>query len=134
MSAIINLLKAIAGICETQPLGLDLWGLEGNRVTVRVGEVPELQRPGGAVYLKGKGLKPSVLIVRSEDDGFLCFANKCTHGGWKLDPVAGKSELRCCSVNHSTFNFEGAKLTGPAKGPIRVYNSEMKDGNLLIDL
>jgi hypothetical protein len=54
--------------------------------------------------------------------------------GRKLDPVPGQPVLRCCSVNHSTFDFQGQKLTGPAKGPVTVFGTEIKNGNLVINL
>jgi len=63
MSAIIDFLKSVAGICRTQPLSPDCWQLNGNKATVRVGDVAELQAPGGAVYLAGKGLKTPVLGI-----------------------------------------------------------------------
>ncbi len=132
MSVIVDFFKAVAGICQTRPASPESWRLDGNKATVRVGEVPELQSTGGAVYLKGKGLKIPVLIVRDEDNNYRCFSNQCTHFGRKLDPVPGKSVLRCCSVNHSTFDLQGAKLTGPAKKPIQVYPAELEDGNLVI--
>ncbi len=54
--------------------------------------------------------------------------------GRKLDAEPDGETLRCCSVNHSTFDYEGNKLSGPAKGPIQVYHSQEVDGNLVISL
>jgi cytochrome b6-f complex iron-sulfur subunit len=132
MSFVIDFFKALAGICETRPLSPTLWELQGNEVVVRIRDVPELQRQGGATYLQGKGLHTPVLIVRGDDGDYHCFSNRCTHMGRKLDPVQGKPELRCCSVSHSTFDFQGAKLSGPAKGPIQPYTSHVENDELVI--
>ena len=132
MSVIKDFLKALAGICETQRLSPDHWELQGNRALGRVRDVPELQSPGGAVYLRGKGLSTPLLIVRGEDEDYLCFSNRCTHMGRRLDPVKGKPVVRCCSVGHSTFDFSGSQLSGPAKGPIQTYSSHVENDELVI--
>jgi cytochrome b6-f complex iron-sulfur subunit len=132
MSAIIDFFKAIAGISSTSPLPENLWRLSGGSAIVAVDKSPELSNAGGAVYLQGRGLKEPVLIVKGADGDFLSFSNRCTHAGRKLDPVPGQEALRCCSVNHSRFDYKGNKLSGPAKGPIRTYDCELKDGELVI--
>jgi nitrite reductase/ring-hydroxylating ferredoxin subunit len=132
MSFAMDIFKALAGICETQPMGINHWELQGNRVVVRVGDVPELQRAGAAVYLHGKGLDTSILIVRGNDDNYHCFPNRCTHMGRRLDPVKGKPAIRCCSVMHSTFDYQGSNLSGPARKPIQAYDSHVKNGELVI--
>jgi cytochrome b6-f complex iron-sulfur subunit len=132
MSFVMDFLKALAGICETKPLDADHWELQENGVVVRIKDVPELQRQGGAVYLQGKGLQTPVLIVRGDDGDYHCFSNRCTHMGRKLDPVQGKPVIRCCSVSHSTFDYQGAKLSGPAKGPIQPYASRVENDELVI--
>lgn len=134
MSRTVDFLKAVAGLCETRRLSHDLWQFEAGRVIVKLGEVEELQRPGGAVYLAGKGLKLPVLIVRNERGEYRCLANRCTHMRRRLDPVPGKPILRCCSVNHSTFDHTGQKLSGPGNKPLRTYRSEVRNGNLVISL
>jgi cytochrome b6-f complex iron-sulfur subunit len=134
MSAILDFLKSVAGICETSRLGEQLWQTEGTTVRVRVDEAMELQEPLGAVYLKGKGLKRPILIVRDQEGELRCFLNRCTHAGRKLDPVPGEAALRCCSISHSTFDLDGRKLGGPAKGPIRVLQSDLSNGELVINL
>ena len=134
MSILLDFLKSVAGISETKPLSQGLWRLDGNTVTVKIDKVPELQRPGGAVYLTGNGLKGPILVVSDNEGSFHCFSNRCTHFGRKLDPVPGKPVLRCCSLNHSTFNYQGANLKGPAKKPIQVYQTELKNSELIITI
>jgi nitrite reductase/ring-hydroxylating ferredoxin subunit len=129
--ALIGFLKAILGICETPPLDAGLWTVEGNQLTVRLGEATALAPVGGAARLEGKGLASSVLIVHTGDH-YLAFENRCTHGGRKLDPVAGRDELRCCSVNHSRFDYQGNKLSGPAQGSLRRYAVEKRGEELVV--
>lgn len=132
MSVILDFLKAVAGVSKTKPLSPEFWRLEENKATIKVDQIPELQQPGGAVFLSGKGLETPVLVVRDDDGNYHGFSNRCSHFGRKLDPVPGKSVLRCCSLNHSTFDYNGANLTGPTSKPVKVYRTELKDGNLMI--
>ena len=102
--------KSVFGICETGELDHDLWRIDGSEARITIGQVPQLQQPEGAVYLKGKGLKYPVLVVKAEGERYIAFTNRCTHiGHRKLDPVPGESTLRCCSVNHSTYDYEGKR-------------------------
>lgn len=133
MPGFVGIIKSIFGICDTSSLSPDLWSTEGNKVRVKVSQMPEPLQEGGAVYLKGQGLKNPVLLLRTQDDQYLAFANRCTHFGHrKLDPVPGQRILRCCSVNHSTFDYEGKRLSGPAKNSLTRYSVELSDGELII--
>jgi nitrite reductase/ring-hydroxylating ferredoxin subunit len=133
MAGMPGFIKAILGRCETQPLAGDLWSIENRTVKVKLGQVPELTRTGGAVFLEGQELEAPILLVRNGDN-YLAFSNKCTHGGRKLDPVPEKSMLRCCSLSHSTYDYEGKKISGPAKGPITRYSAEVAGGELIVRL
>jgi nitrite reductase/ring-hydroxylating ferredoxin subunit len=130
---IVDFFKALAGICRTLPLDPKHWEVEGSRVTVHFNDVLELSRPGGAVYLKGSGLKVPILVVRT-NDGCLCVENRCTHMGRKLDPEPDGKTLRCCSVSRSTFDYRGYKIAGPANGPVKIYSSRVDNGKLFIEL
>ncbi|MGC8657638.1 MAG: ubiquinol-cytochrome c reductase iron-sulfur subunit [Desulfomonilaceae bacterium] len=132
MSAILKFLKALAGIPETKPLKQELWQVEGNKVRVRIDEARALGESSACFYLTGNGLEDPILVVTDDEGSFHGFSNRCTHFGRKLDPVPGKRILRCCSVNHSTFDYHGNRLAGPAKRPIKVYPIELKDGELII--
>jgi cytochrome b6-f complex iron-sulfur subunit len=134
MAFLPGFLKAIFGICETPPLGTELWRLEGKQAAIKLDEATALAPVGGAVRLEGNGLASSVLVIHADADEYLAFENRCTHGGRRLDPVKGKQELRCCSLNHSRFDYEGNKLTGPAKDPITVLSAEKKGGELIVAL
>jgi cytochrome b6-f complex iron-sulfur subunit len=137
MSWIINFFKSLLGICETKSLNPELWSVEDGKAVVKLSEMPELCEKGKGVYLKGQGLPRSILILRTENDQYLAYTNRCTHVGHrKLDPVPGpepdKPVLRCCSISHSTFDCEGNRLTGPARDPVARHEVERRDGDLAI--
>jgi cytochrome b6-f complex iron-sulfur subunit len=134
MAFLPGFFKAIFGVCETLPLDAELWRVEGKQVAVRLAEATALTPVGGAVRLEGKGLASSVLVIHADTDEYLAFENRCTHGGRKLDPVAGSRELRCCSIGHSRFDYQGNKLSGPAKGPLTSYPTEKQGEELIVTL
>jgi len=124
----LSIIKAALGICETKPLNNSFWSVEGNKVIVKLNNMTEPLQ-------KGKALAKPVLLLRTEDDIYLAFSNCCTHiGHRKLDPVPGEPKLRCCSVNHSTFDLQGKPIGGPAKRPLKRYAVERRDGDLVIAL
>ena len=133
MPGMPGFIKALLGRCESRPLARDLWSIENSTVKVKLGQVPELTQSGGAVFLEGQELEAPILLVRNGDN-YLAFSNKCTHGGRKLDPVPEKSMLRCCSVGHSTYDYEGKKISGPAKGHLTRYGAEVAEGELIVRL
>lgn len=134
MALFVGFFKAMLGICETPRLDEELWTLERNQVMITLGEPTTLAAAGGAARLGGKGRMPSILVVNAGADEYLAFENRCTHFGRKLDPVEGKRELRCCSVGHSRFDYQGNKLSGLAKGPLRKYPVEKRGEQLIVTL
>ena len=140
MRCIVNFFKALFGTCETKSLKSDLWTVEEDgKITVKLDEMPELCEQGKAVYLKGHGLKKTILVVRTEADTYLAYTNRCTHMTHrKLDPIPGPDPgqpiLRCCSLGHSQFDCEGNRLSGPAKDPLIQHEVELSEGNLVITL
>lgn len=134
MAFFTDFFKALFGICETPPLDPELWTPGENQVTIRLAEAPGLAPVGGAVRLEGKGLVSPVLIVHGDAGEYLAFENRCTHFGRKLDPVEGESELRCCSLFHSRFDYQGSKLSGLAKGTLKKYPVEKRGEELIVTL
>jgi len=131
----VSLIKAALGICETGPLDDSFWAVEDGKVRVKLDQMPAPLAKGGSTYLRGKGLSMPVFLMRSEDDQYLAFENRCSHFGHrKLDPVPGENKIRCCSVFHSTYDLDGNKLTGPAPNPLKRYTVEQSNGELVITL
>ncbi len=134
MGIIRSIYRGFMGKCDTNELDPGLWRLEDGTVRVKLSDATDLSMKGGAVYLQGEGLETPVLIVRTDDDRYLAFANKCTHGGRKIDHVASESKLRCCSIGHSTYDYDGNVIKGAAKGPIAKYQTEVSGSDLVVRL
>ncbi len=130
----MSFFKALLGICETKPLSDDAWESGNGNATVDLNAAAVLAEKGGAAYLKGKGLDKPVLVIRGDDGKLYAYQDRCTHAGRKIDPVAGEGKLKCCSINHSTFDYDGKPLSGPAKHDIKRYDTEESAGRLIIKL
>ena len=131
----MSIFKAILGICETKELDSTSWRMDSGRVVVKLEDAPELNKKGGAIYLKGGALAKPLLLVRAEDGNLLAFANRCSHLlGRKVDPVPGESRLRCCSLGHSEYGYDGQVIKGPAKEPLKKYAVEINNGDIVVTL
>ena len=128
-----NIFQRLFGICATKrPAKKDGWRADDGRITVDLKAIPELSTKGTAVRIDGKELGAPLLLVHGDDGVFHAFENRCTHGKRALDPVPGTETIQCCSVGTSTFNYDGALIEGPAKGPLQVYNVEHTGDALII--
>lgn len=131
----MGILKRILGICETKPpLNAGCWNYSDGKVEVDLSQAPELKEKGASIRLEGGGLPARILVVCGIDGEYYAFKNKCTHFGRRLDPLPGQPQVRCCSVNKSTFDYAGEKVSGPAKGPITRYDVEAKENLLYISM
>jgi cytochrome b6-f complex iron-sulfur subunit len=129
----MGIFQAILGICETKPLDNKFWCVKEGKVLITLDEATAL-KSDGAVYLKGQGLATPVLVVHLGGD-YCAFKNRCQHSlGRKMDLVAGENKLRCCSIGHSEYDFDGNVIKGPADRPITKYAVSQRDGNLVISL
>jgi cytochrome b6-f complex iron-sulfur subunit len=134
MGGIVDFFKAVAGICETKPLDKALWRVEGDQAVVLLASASGYLPQGGAVRLEGPEVGQPVLVMRATDGTYRAYVNKCTHMGRRMDPAKDGQILRCCSVNHSTFDLEGVKRSGPAKGGLTVLPVQHESGELRITL
>jgi nitrite reductase/ring-hydroxylating ferredoxin subunit len=131
----MSIFKAILGICETKELDSSSWRMDDGKVVVKLEDAPQLNEKDGAVFLKGRGLAKSLLLVRAEDGSMLAFANRCSHLlGRKVDPVPGESKLRCCSLGHSEYGYDGEVIKGPANEPLLKYAVEIQNGEAVVTL
>lgn len=134
MGRLRDFFRSLAGICETERLDDTLWEVADGRAVIPLGSAPQLGTAGGAVYLAGKGLAKPILVMNAGPRGYLAYTNVCTHAGRKLDPAPDGRGLRCCSVSHSTYDLDGGKTGGPAKGPISTHAVEEREGVLLVSI
>jgi nitrite reductase/ring-hydroxylating ferredoxin subunit len=126
--------QRIFGISATdKPQDESGWHYEAGQLTIRLDRISELTRPGTAVRFEGKRLPARVLVVFGEDRQYRAFHNRCTHlGHRRLDYVPGTETVQCCSVNKSTYAFDGEKIHGPAPQSIRTYPVDVDEGELRI--
>lgn len=126
--------QRIFGISATdKPQDESGWSYESGQLTISLDRIPELTRSGTAVRFEGKSLPVRVLVVFGEDRQYQAFHNRCTHlGHRRLDYVPGTETVQCCSVNKSTYTFNGEKIHGPTPQPLRTYPVEVGEGKLRI--
>ena len=77
-----------------QPADSGCWAFSGGKVVIDLGMAPELQKPGGALRLEGKGLLRRLLVLHGEDGGFRAFHNRCTHLGHRLRSLRAQTHPR----------------------------------------
>lgn len=109
------------------------WDYNSGQLTIRLDQIPELTRPGTAMRFEGKGMPKRILVVFGEDRQYRAFHNRCTHMGHRrLDYVPGTETVQCCSVNKSTYRFDGQKIFGPNPLPINTFPVESAEGELRV--
>ncbi|MFH1091040.1 MAG: Rieske 2Fe-2S domain-containing protein, partial [Pseudomonadota bacterium] len=110
------------------------WRYLDGRIELDLAQAPELSGPQGALRLEGRGLPLRVLVFKDKAGDYHAFHNKCTHMGRRLDLFPGGEKVECCSVSHSAFDLSGAKVSGPAKGPVNAFPVTEETGRLTVKL
>jgi len=128
--------QRIFGISATsKPQNPDGWEYISGELTILLEQIPELTHPGTAVRFEGNNLPKRVLVVYGEDKQYRAFQNRCTHlGHRRLDYVPGTETVQCCSVNKSTYTFDGEKIHGPNPRPVDTYPVEIDGDKLRIKM
>ena len=130
-----SIFQRILGICATKrPSDEGCWTLDNGKIVVDLARAPELAERSGAIRLEKKNIPDRMLVIRGDDDRYYAFRNRCTHMKRRLDPVPGTGNVQCCSVNKSTFDYEGKKVSGPAKGGLASHALSVEDNKLVITL
>ena len=128
-------LKRIFGISETPvPADAASWQYADQKIRLFLDNIPELDRPGSAVRLEGKGLPARTLIVHGQDGDFHAFVNRCTHMGRRIDILDGTDKIECCSVNKSTFDYQGRPVGGAARKSLHVLTVTVNGRELIISV
>ncbi len=66
---------------------------------------------------------------------FYCLEARCSHAGAPLYEGAIKNGILTCPWHYSQFTVEdGLVLRGPAKKPLRFYRTEIKDGQIFVEM
>ena len=126
----MGIFKSIFGICNSPKLNETLWHYENNVITIEESVFNDQNAAG--VYMKGQGLLKPVLLYRGDDDALHAVQSVCPHAKRKIDPIPGSGKLRCCSLMHSTFDYNGKKLSGPAHGDLTIYPISQQNGQIQI--
>lgn len=127
--------KRLFGICETPPPGdPEAWTIANGVVSINLSRMPELNHPGGAVRLEGKDPAPRLLVFHGDDGQHHVVANRCTHMGRRIDPIAGSKIIQCCSVSKSTFTYGGKPVGGAAKTSLKTYPVRREGDTLVVTL
>jgi len=94
--------------------------------------IPVNEFSGGKnmVIVRVPKLENDILLVKKEDH-FNALNLRCTHEGYGLTPT---SKRIVCSAHGSTFDFDGNVLKEPALKPLKKFNTEIIDNNIIIHL
>jgi len=74
------------------------------------------------------------MVLHGLDGVHRAYTNTCACSGWRIDPVPGEHKVRCCTLAQSTYDYDGHKLSGPAKGDLTTHQVSVADGRLTITL
>ena len=131
-----NIFQRIFGIPATsKPRDPQSWSYSGGKLSIDLKKAAELKSSGDALRFEGDNLPARVLVVFGEDGRFHAFQNRCTHlGHRRLDPVPGTNTVQCCSVNKSTYEYDGKNIHGPAPRPVVTYPAEVDGDTLVVTL
>lgn len=130
-----NIFQRVLGICATKPpSNPNCWTFEDRTLTVNLSLAPELAQCNEAIRIEGKNLPERVLLIKGENGQYHAFENRCTHGKRRLDPIPETSQVQCCSIGKSIFDYDGKRLSGSAKDDIKTYPVEVQGDKILIIL
>jgi len=106
-----------------------------NQIILDLQLIPEFNKPGGSVKFEiaqdlNKPLK--VLVINSMENGFQAYENRCTHGGREIEYEGEDNILQCVSFGHSKYDLNGQVIRGPAPSPLRKFNVNHTDDQLII--
>ena len=129
------LLKRIFGISVTSiPADEGCFTARDGVVELDLARATELAIPGAALRLESAGLPDRLMVLHGIDGTYRAYTNHCACSGWRIDPVPGEHKVRCCTLAQSTYDYDGKKLSGPAKGDLTTHQVEVDGDKLTIVL
>ncbi len=85
--------------------------------------------------LKQFELKEEEILVANFGGNFYCLEGRCSHAGAPLAEGSLEGEVLTCPWHYSQFRItDGSVLRGPARKALRIYRTEIKDGQLFVEL
>jgi ethylbenzene dioxygenase ferredoxin subunit len=80
-------------------------------------------------------LKEEEILVANFHGYFYCMEGRCSHAGAPLAEGSLEGDVLTCPWHYSQFRItDGSVLRGPAKKSLRVFKTEIKDGQLFIEM
>ncbi len=75
------------------------------------------------------------ILVINSNGKYHCLAARCTHAGAPLVEGELSGETLICPWHYSNFRItDGSVLHGPAKNPLKVYSTSIKDDYLFVEI
>ncbi len=107
------------GTSKMPSIPANTFRVSGGRLVIELAKVPSLAMVGGsAKWSSSNGEDKKICIVRSDENQFGAYVNRCTHMGAELEYRHEEKRLRCVSFGHSEFDLDGRKINGAAKGDL----------------
>ncbi len=72
-----------------------------------------------------------VIVIHTEEATYVALSSVCTHKGCIVTFQKAATHLRC-PCHGSVFQLDGSVTTGPAKMPLKVYTTELRDTVLIV--
>lgn len=101
---------------------------------IELSRAPVLARVGGAVKLVDNQRKLNMIFTHPTDAGYVVLDRPCTHGNGPVAYSHKRQSVQCTCWGRSEFAMDGRVLGGPAKRPLRRYQTVVKDGVLVVTL
>jgi ethylbenzene dioxygenase ferredoxin subunit len=85
--------------------------------------------------MKRFDLKEEEILVVNLSGQFYCLEARCSHAGAPLYEGSLEDEVLTCPWHYSQFKImDGSVLRGPARRPLRVYRTEIKDRQIFVEI
>jgi nitrite reductase/ring-hydroxylating ferredoxin subunit len=85
--------------------------------------------------MKQFDLKEEEILVINLNGRLHCLGGRCSHAGAPLAEGDLEGEVLTCPWHYSQFKItDGSVLRGPANASLRVYRTEVKDGQLFVEM
>lgn len=126
----------LLGTSSTPAAPEDSCYISGNLLSVDVTKVPSLADVGGStkIHAHSDGKKISVIVIKSGENEYIAFSDKCSHDGKELEYIHDKEMLQCVSIGECQYNMEGKPIGGQADKGIHVYESKQERNRLNINI
>ena len=133
-STLLTGCASITYVSQATRIPKDAYTIVNNYVDVELAKVPDLSSVGGSATIEDSDLDNYLLIVRASQDDYVIVSSECTHRGKALGYDHENSRFQCSSLGSSKFKLDGTIIEGPTEKPLKVYNSFISQGLLIIEV